>query len=59
MLYVFLLFLPLAVAVVGGGLITDDAPGKRNAGFALVALATLGVILQIAWQIADPTYYLH
>ncbi len=59
MLYVFLLFLPLVVAAIGGGFITDDVPGKRNLGFALVALATLGVILQIAWQIADPIYYLH
>jgi hypothetical protein len=58
MLYVILLFLPIAIGAIGGGFITDEAPGKRNLGFALVALATLGVILQIAWQIADPTYYL-
>ncbi|MDR3315938.1 MAG: hypothetical protein LBS98_05635 [Coriobacteriales bacterium] len=58
MLYVILLFIPIVVAAIGGGYITDEVKSKRTLGFALVALATLGVILQIAWQIADPTYYL-
>jgi hypothetical protein len=58
MLYIVLLFLPIVVAAIGGGFITDDAPGKRNLGFALVAIATIGVIVQIAVQIANPTYYL-
>lgn len=59
MLYVILLFCPIVVGAIGGGYITDEEASKRNIGFALVALATLGVILQIAWQIVDPTYYLH
>lgn len=59
MLYVFLMFLPIVIGAIGGGYITDEVPSKRNLGFALVALATLGVILQIAWQIVDPTYYLN
>jgi hypothetical protein len=58
MLYVVLMFLPIVVAAIGGGYITDEAPNKRALGFTLVAIATLGVILQIAWQIIDPTYYL-
>ena len=58
MLYIILLFCPIVVAAIGGGYITDDDKGKRTLGFVLVGIATLGVILQIAWQIVDPTYYL-
>ncbi|MDR2673254.1 MAG: hypothetical protein LBC35_08315 [Coriobacteriales bacterium] len=58
MLYVILMFLPIVVGAIGGGYITDETASKRTLGFVLVAIATAGVILQIAWQIVDPTYYL-
>ncbi|MDR0501167.1 MAG: hypothetical protein LBG97_08030 [Coriobacteriales bacterium] len=58
MQYVLLMFLPLCIAAVGGGFITDEEQGKRNAGFALVAIATVAVIGLIAWSMIDPTYYI-
>jgi len=58
MFYVFLLFLPIVVSAIGGGYITDTNKTKRTVGFVLVAIATLGVIIQIVAQIINPTYYL-
>lgn len=58
MLFIVLLSLPMIVGAVGGGLITDDSSGKRKLGWTLIGVALLGVLLQIAWQLADPRYYI-
>jgi hypothetical protein len=49
----------MIIGAVGGGFITDDNTNKRIAGFVLVAIAALGVVLQILWQVVDAQYYLH
>ena len=56
--FIILLFCPLIVSAIGGGFITDDNKGKRTLGFVLVAIAAIGVIIQIAVQIVNPVYYL-
>lgn len=57
MQYVLLMFMPMLISAIGGGLITDENAGKKTVGFVLVIIASLGIVSLIIWQIIDPTYY--
>ena len=58
MIWIILLAVPLILGAIGAALATDDKKSNQVIGFTIVAIAAIGIIIQIGMQVVDPIYYL-